>query len=63
MAKSFYNIEKSAFRPGEYVGWSASMRWKIKKDGTVWVAVSPYGHTRHAATLAGISEKLEAFND
>lgn len=61
--RNFYNIERSRFRRGQYVGWSASMRWQIKKDGTVWVAVSPYGHTRHADTLAGISAKLEAFND
>ena len=59
------NIEKSAFRAGDYVGWRASdgARYRIRKGVTVWLAVR-YGSTGQAGdrltapTLTGLSERL-----
>lgn len=40
------NIEKSGFRPGEYVGWdTGGNRWKIVKRGKIWAASKQTGGT------------------
>ncbi len=64
MAKALPNIEKSAFRRGEYVGYAHGV-WRIKRAADprfgVWVAVhrdDPNRTPLAAGTLEGISQKL-----
>jgi hypothetical protein len=35
---SLHNIEKSAFRKGEYVGYACGLVFHIRKDGREWIA-------------------------
>jgi hypothetical protein len=54
------NIEKSAFRRGEYVGYAAGLVWHIRKDGREWIATARgAGMRRIAPTLALLSVALE----
>jgi|LakMenE18May11ns_1017448.scaffolds.fasta_scaffold9188247_1 hypothetical protein len=68
MAKSFPNIDKSAFRRGKYVGYSAGGKvWKITKANpngsrAKWLAQTGRQFF-YAETLAEISEKLASFSD
>ena len=32
------NIEKSAFRRGEYIGYAAGLVFHIRRDGREWIA-------------------------
>lgn len=36
--KNLPNIEKSAFRRGEYVGYASGLVFRICKDGRDWIA-------------------------
>ena len=64
--KDLPNIEKSAFRPGEYVGYAHGV-WRIMKsnssDGN-WVAIHRDIPNQRLATfrLADLSKKLERYN-
>jgi hypothetical protein len=56
------NIDKSAFRRGEYVGYSSGI-WRIKRDGPVWNATkrdAPFS-ILSASTLRELSEELAAW--
>lgn len=54
------NIEKSAFRKGEYVGYAAGYVWHIRKDGREWVAIAQGAARRlRMPTLALLSVALE----
>ena len=35
---ALHNIEKSAFRKGEYVGYACGFVFHIRKDGRDWIA-------------------------
>lgn len=35
--RDLLNVEKSAFHPGEYVGYAHGV-WRIKRDGAGWIA-------------------------
>jgi hypothetical protein len=75
MAKSFPNIDKSAFRHGEYVGYSDGKMWRITKTNPSkskhkWlaqIASGQYGRDCcvcfYRPTLAEISEKLSSLSD
>jgi hypothetical protein len=61
-----HNIEKSAFRRGEYIGYGNGQTWRIRKNvgyartRFAWIATSsgaPFAH--YAGTLARLSEKLD----
>lgn len=58
-----HNIDKSAFRKGEYVGYCHGV-WRIWRDGKVWQANSrtimgcPAGRTVYGRTLEDISREL-----
>lgn len=60
------NIEKSAFRPGEYIGYSDGV-WRIQKTNSTygnWVARhqnNPLAETIWAHRLADLSVKLAAY--
>lgn len=56
--QSLHNIEKSAFRPGQYVGYAAGLVFRIWREGKQWVAVSG-DYRRTAPTLAYLSVALE----
>jgi hypothetical protein len=57
---SLTNIEKSAFRRGEYVGYAAGLVWHIRRDGREWIAIAQgSGLRRIAPTLALLSVALE----
>lgn len=68
--KSLPNIERSAFRRFEYVGYADGV-WHIKRSGTGWLAVKTLGHntetgdTRYSTinrrTLAEMSDALTAW--
>jgi hypothetical protein len=68
MAKSFPNIDKSAFRRGEYVGYSEGGKvWKITKANpngsrAKWLAQTGRQFL-YAGTLEEISEKLSSLGD
>ena len=58
-----HNIERSAFRKGEYVGWDATgALWNIRKHaGGYWYATERDGHgTLTGDTLKALSGKLAA---
>lgn len=60
MSQAFPNIEKSAFHPGEYVGYAAGLLFRIRKNGREWVAHCSKTQTRRAApTLSLLSVALE----
>lgn len=73
MAKNLYNIEKSAFNRGEYVGYAAGYVFRItrcKSSFGNWQArlarynpVNPALSNRffYAFTLESMSEELDAF--
>lgn len=59
-----HNIEKSAFRKGEHVGYCGGT-WRIRRNAKGWIATVQTGTGRKpikAATLAGISEALTALD-
>ncbi len=63
----YHNVEKSAFRRGEYVG-HATGAWCIIRNGKGWRAVAGTipgncGRTIYGATLRDISEELERINE
>jgi hypothetical protein len=49
--KNLHNIEKSAFIPGEYIGYGHSDGdlWRIRRGSSGWYAVKRCGHTNHHA--------------
>jgi hypothetical protein len=54
------NIEKSAFRKGEYTGHACGLVWHIRKDGREWIATAQgTGLRRIAPSLALLSVALE----
>jgi len=56
-----HNVEKSAFRKGEYVGYGAGAVWHIRRVGAgLWRAhpVESALNTITATTLRGVSGKL-----
>lgn len=60
---SLHNIERSAIRRFEYVGYGGGLAWRVRKDGCgSWEALPPGAeHTyMRAPTLARLSAKLEA---
>lgn len=61
---SYPNIEKSAFRAGEYVGYAVGDIWRIAKHRSGWMA-NAQGSNRqiHGATLREISAELQAYDD
>ena len=73
MSKLPYNIEKSAFRHGEYVGYAAGYLFRIVKSNSSfgnWQAslarynpVNPQLSNRYfyGFTLVDLGEKLDAF--
>jgi hypothetical protein len=63
MAKSFSNIDKSAFRHGEYVGYSDGKMWRItkmnpSKSKYKWLAAVIGGECFYKPTLAEVSKEL-----
>lgn len=72
MAAMPHNIEKSAFRRGEYVGYGAGYVWRIRRTNSSfgnWVAVAHHGGggervmdmpTPYAFRLAELGEKIAA---
>ena len=57
---AYTNIEKSAFRRGEYTGYAAGLVWHIRRDGREWIAIAQGSGLRRAApTLALLSVALE----
>ena len=60
-----YNIEKSAFRRGEYVGYGGGALWRISRPHrrAQWVAVSDVGGYMpcHRDTLQEISDYIGGF--
>ena len=52
--KSFPNIEKSAFRKGEYVGYSGGKVYRITKSKEV----SGYWHARN---IDNLNDQISAF--
>jgi hypothetical protein len=66
------NIEKSAFKKGEYVGYALGRVWRITKTNSSygnWIAVPPpVESNRHLANvyafrLADMSEKLATLKE
>lgn len=60
--KNYPNIDKSAFRKGEYVGYSAGKVYRIRKaECGYWFAFNrdDYNDQIFAFGLAAMSEKLE----
>ena len=58
--KSLTNIEKSAFRPGEYVGYAGGLVFHIRRDGREWIATATGAGLRIVRpTLALLSVALE----
>lgn len=61
--RSLHNIEKSAFRRGEYVGYAHGV-WRIRRAGNGWLARHQDGTaprpSESARTLEELSEKLDA---
>ena len=33
-----HNIERSAFRPGTYIGYGSGFVWRIQREGHTWAA-------------------------
>lgn len=69
--RHFTNIEPSAFRRFQYVGYADGV-WHINRSGTGWLAVKTLGHntetgdtrysTLHARTLAELSALLSTWS-
>lgn len=58
--RNYTNIEKSAFRKGEYVGYACGLVWNIRKDGREWIAnAHGAGMCRIAPSLALLSVALK----
>jgi hypothetical protein len=58
MAKSFPNIDKSAFR-GEYVGYGGRHVWRITNGMNAgWLAQTVGGQCFYRPTLAEVSKEL-----
>lgn len=38
--RNLHNIEKSAFRRGEYVGYGGGLVFHIRRDGRDWFAIA-----------------------
>ena len=59
--RNYTNIEKSAFRKGEYVGYACGLVWNIRKDGREWIATAHGAGLRPctAPSLALLSVALE----
>jgi len=55
---SFHNIDKSAFRKGQYVGYANGTIWRIKRTYGGWTA-SNGGQSFTRRTLAEVSKALE----
>jgi hypothetical protein len=63
--KSMFNIEKSGFRRGEYVGYGGGKVWRIKKTNSSfgnWFAHNQdsYNEQLYAMRLSDLQAKLEA---
>jgi len=63
--KNYHNIEKSAFRKGEYIGYCEGRIYHISKSNSsfgTWFAYNRdnYNDQIFAFGLASMSEKLEA---
>jgi hypothetical protein len=60
--RDFHNIEKSAFHPGQYVGYASGTVWRIKRTAEGrWMATERDNASCFTrATLAQVSEALEA---
>lgn len=61
--QSLHNIEKSAFHPGQYVGYGRNQVWRIRKCKSTygnWWAYSLQDHNQrvYAWKLADLSAKL-----
>lgn len=59
----FHNIEKSKFRPGEYVGYGRGEVYRIYRSNgprSVWTAQT-YNEVITARTLREISERLDRY--
>jgi len=56
-----HNIEKSAFRPREYVGYAAGRVYRVRKHGCGgWEAIERDGADyQRAETLTALSAKLD----
>ena len=67
--KNFYNIEKSAFRHGEYIGYGGGLVWRVYKQGRKdWRAFPRNAHgigwrCLFGNTLTEISNKLQNVKD
>jgi hypothetical protein len=58
-----HNIEKSAFRQGQYVGYGLGQTWRIYKDKSSnwWTALSQHSaDCMSARTLRELSARLSA---
>ena len=57
----YHNVEKSAFRKGQYTGYAIGKVWRIWRDRSTdfWYATSE-GRVIQAFTLRDLSKKLEA---
>lgn len=54
------NIDKAAFRRGEYTGYAAGLVWHIRKDGRDWIASAQGAGLRIVRpTLRDLSIALE----
>jgi hypothetical protein len=65
--KSYTNIEKSAFRPGEYVGYSKGKVYHVRKSNSSygnWFAYNrdDYNDQLFAFGLDSLSKQLEKHN-
>ena len=74
--KNYHNIEKSAFKPGAYVGYGGGLVWHITKTNStfgnwiarplLWITQDTTAHEKYknrdvyAMRLADMSEKLAA---
>lgn len=67
MRQTFHNIEKSVFRPGEYVGYGGGRVWHIRRIGRREWRVSSAGNFLsytefQRGTLAEISTLLDSLS-
>lgn len=65
--KNYHNIEKSAFRRGEYVGYGGGIVWHISKSTSSfgnWFAHDQHDYNRkiYAFGLQSMSDKLSALS-
>lgn len=65
--KNYYNIEKSAFRHGEYVGYGGGKVWHISKSSSSfgnWYAheQNNVNNKIYAFGLKSMSDKLASIN-